>query len=165
MAVDPLGPLRVWPVPAAHAQERAHVGPWTAQGPAGTGDAVEVACVDDGDTGDQAAPVAAAHGLQLAGVKRPAAKRDHRVPHRAEPPPRQAPVSPSPPGIPGGFDPPVSRLDQPWCASRFSTPNRHRWPQLSARTRFTPQRLGGRRGVAARKAVLEHPVISNKIYF
>jgi transposase len=40
-----------------------------------TGDAVEVACVDQGYTGDPPAEAAAAHGMQLEVVKLPEAKK------------------------------------------------------------------------------------------
>jgi transposase len=73
MAVDTLGHLLAWHVTAANAQERAQVGQLTAQVQEVTGDAVEVAFVDQGDTGDQPAP-AAAHGIQLEVVKLPEAK-------------------------------------------------------------------------------------------
>jgi transposase len=74
MAVDTLGHLLALHVTAANEQERAQVGQWTERVQEVTGDAVEVAFVDQGYTGDQAAQAAAAHGIQLEVVKRPAAK-------------------------------------------------------------------------------------------
>jgi transposase len=74
VAVDSLGHLLALPVTAANAQERAQVGQLTAQVQEVTGDAVEVAFVDQGYTGDQPAQAAAAHGVQLEVVKLPAAK-------------------------------------------------------------------------------------------
>jgi transposase len=62
-------------VTAANAQERAQVGRLAEQVQAVTGDAVEVACVDQGYTGDQPAQDAAAHGIQLEVVKLPEAKK------------------------------------------------------------------------------------------
>jgi transposase len=73
MAVDTLGHLRAWPVPAANEQERTQVGQLTAQVQEITGDAVEVAFVDQGYPGDQPAQAAAAHGIHLAVVKLPEA--------------------------------------------------------------------------------------------
>jgi hypothetical protein len=46
----------------------------TARVPEVTGDAVEVAFVDQGDTGDHPTPAAAAQGVQLEVVKLPTAK-------------------------------------------------------------------------------------------
>jgi transposase len=40
-----------------------------------TGEAIEVACVDQGYTGDHPAQAAAVHGMQLEVVKRPEAKK------------------------------------------------------------------------------------------
>jgi transposase len=54
-AVDTLGHLLALHVTAANEQERAQVGQLTAQVQEVTGDAVEVACVDQGSTGDQPA--------------------------------------------------------------------------------------------------------------
>jgi transposase len=59
---------------AANAQERTQVGQLTARVPAVTGDAVAVAFVDQGYTGEQPAQAAAAHGIQLEVVKLPQAK-------------------------------------------------------------------------------------------
>jgi transposase len=74
MAVDTLGHLLALHVTAANAQERAQVGQLTAQVQEVTGDAVEVACVDQGYTSDQPAQAAAAHGIQLEVVKLPESK-------------------------------------------------------------------------------------------
>jgi transposase len=74
MAVDTLGHLLAWQVTAANEQDRAQVGHLTAQVQEVTGDAVEVACVDQGYPGDQPAQAAAAHGLQLEVVKLPEAQ-------------------------------------------------------------------------------------------
>jgi transposase len=75
LAVDTLGHLLAWHVTAANAQDRAQVEELAAQVQAVTGDAVEVACVDQGYAGDQPAPDAAAHGLHLEVVKLPEAKQ------------------------------------------------------------------------------------------
>jgi transposase len=75
MAVDTLGHLLALPVTAANEQERAQVGQLTEQVQEVTGDAVEVAFVDQGYTGDQPAQAAAAHGLQREVVKLPEAKK------------------------------------------------------------------------------------------
>ena len=74
MAVDTLGHLLALHVTAANEQERARVGQLTARVQAVTGEAVEVAFVDQGYTGDQPAQAAAAHGIQLDVVKLPEAK-------------------------------------------------------------------------------------------
>ena len=74
MAVDTLGHLLALHVTAANEQERAQVGQLTERGQEVTGDAVEVAFVDQGYTGDQPAQAAAAHGIQLEVVKLLAAK-------------------------------------------------------------------------------------------
>ncbi len=73
MAVDSLGHLLALHVTAANEQERAQVGQLTERVQEVTGDAVEVAFVDPGYTGDQPAQAAAAHGIQLEVVKLPAA--------------------------------------------------------------------------------------------
>ena len=75
MAVDTLGHLLALPGTAAHAQDRSHVHPWAEKVPEVTGDAVELASVDQGDTGAQAAQAAEAHHRQLAVVKLPEAKQ------------------------------------------------------------------------------------------
>jgi transposase len=74
-AVDPLGHLLALHVTAAIEQERAQVGRLAEQVQDVTGDPVEVACVDQGYTGDQPVQEAAAHGLQREVVKLPEAKQ------------------------------------------------------------------------------------------
>jgi transposase len=74
-AVDTLGHLLALVVTPANAQERAQVAELAAQVQAVTGDTVDLAWVDQGYTGDQAATAAAAHGIRLEVVKLPAAKR------------------------------------------------------------------------------------------
>jgi transposase len=74
MAVDTLGHLLALHVTAANEQERAPVEQLAEEVQAVTGDAVEVACVDQGYTGDQPA-AAAAHGMQREVVKLPEAKQ------------------------------------------------------------------------------------------
>jgi transposase len=74
-AVDTLGSLLALTVSPANADERTQVGALAAQVQAVTGEHVELACVDAGDTGDAAASAAAAHGVQLQVVTLPEAKR------------------------------------------------------------------------------------------
>jgi transposase len=69
-----LGPLLGLHVTAAGAQDRAQAAQLAEQVQAVTGAAVDVASADQGYTGDQATE-AAAHGMQLAVVKWPEAKR------------------------------------------------------------------------------------------
>jgi transposase len=64
-AGDTLGHLLALPVPPAHEQDRAQVAQWTGQVHEVTGEAIDVACVDQGDTGDPPAQAAAAHGMHL----------------------------------------------------------------------------------------------------
>jgi transposase len=75
LAVDTLGQLLALVVTPANAQERAQVGDLAAAVQEVTGDLVEVAFVDQGYTGEQAATDAAAHGIRLEVVKLPEAKR------------------------------------------------------------------------------------------
>jgi len=75
LAVDTLGHLLALLVTPANAQERAQVGDLAEQVQEATGDAVEVAFVDQGYTGADAAEAASAHGIRLAVVKLPEAKR------------------------------------------------------------------------------------------
>ncbi len=75
LAVDTLGHLLALLVTPANAQERAQVGDLAEQVQEATGDAVEVAFVDQGYTGADAAEAANAHGIRLAVVKLPEAKR------------------------------------------------------------------------------------------
>src|SRR5262245_53489999 len=73
MAVDTLGHLLALHVTAAHEQDRAQVERLADQVQAITGEAVEVAFVDQGYTGAQPAQDAAARGIQLEVVKLPEA--------------------------------------------------------------------------------------------
>jgi transposase len=75
LAVDTLGHLLALLVTPASAQDRAQVAALAEAVQAATGEAVEVAFVDQGYTGEQAAEDAAAHGIRLEVVKLPAAKR------------------------------------------------------------------------------------------
>jgi transposase len=75
MAVDTLGLLLAVRVTAASEQERAQVADLAADVQAATGQAVTLAFVDQGYTGDQPAADAAAHGIRLEVVKLPEAKR------------------------------------------------------------------------------------------
>jgi transposase len=75
MAVDTLGHLLALHVTAANEQDRAQVEQLAEEVQAVTGDAVEVAFVDQGYTGDQPAEAAAAHGMQLEVVKLSEAKK------------------------------------------------------------------------------------------
>ena len=75
MAVDTLGHLLALHVTAANEQDRRQVSVLAATVHAVTGDAVEVAFVDQGDTGEQAAQEAQAHHLRLDVVKLPEAKK------------------------------------------------------------------------------------------
>jgi len=65
MAVDTLGHLLALHVTAANEQERAQVAQMAATVQDVTGDAVAIAFVDQGYTGDQPAEDAAAHGMRL----------------------------------------------------------------------------------------------------
>ena len=75
MAVDTLGHLLALHVTPAHEQDRTQVEQLTAQVQEVTGEAIEVAFVDQGYTGDQPAQDAAAHGIHLEVVKLPEAKK------------------------------------------------------------------------------------------
>lgn len=75
MAVDTLGHLLALHITAANEQDRAQVEQLAGQVQEVTGDAVEVAFVDQGYTGDQPAQDAAVHGLHLEVVKLPEAKK------------------------------------------------------------------------------------------
>ena len=75
VAVDTLGNLLAVAVTPANEQERAQVGELAAQVQAATGQSVELAYVDQGYTGEEAASQAAAHGIQLEVVKLTTAKR------------------------------------------------------------------------------------------
>ena len=75
IAVDSLGQLLALLVTPANEQERAQVAELAAEVQQATGEAVEVAFVDQGYTGDQPAQDAASHGIRLEVVKLPTAKR------------------------------------------------------------------------------------------
>jgi transposase len=75
VAVDTLGNLLAMVVTPANEQERAQVAQLAAQVQEVTGDHVELAYVDQGYTGDDAAEAAQEHGIQLEVVKLPEAKR------------------------------------------------------------------------------------------
>lgn len=75
LAVDTLGHLLALSVTAADEQDRAQVSELCEQVQAATGETVEIAFVDQGYTGHQAAEDAAAHGIRLEVVKLPEAKR------------------------------------------------------------------------------------------
>ena len=75
IAVDTLGQLLALRVTAANAQDRAQVQVLAEQVQTLTGDSVEVAFVDQGYTGEQAAHDAQAHGIRLEVVKLPEAKK------------------------------------------------------------------------------------------
>jgi transposase len=75
LAVDTLGQLLAVLVTPANAQDRAQVDALAKQIQEATGEAVEVAFVDQGYTGEQPVQDAAAHGIRLEVVKLPAAKR------------------------------------------------------------------------------------------
>jgi transposase len=74
-AVDPLGHLLALVVTPADAQDRAQVAALADAVQEATGDTVEMAWVDQGDTGEQAEADAAARGIRLEVVKLPEAKR------------------------------------------------------------------------------------------
>lgn len=75
MAVDTLGYLLGLYVTPANEQERAQVDELARQVQEATGDQVEVAFVDQGYTGDDAAQAAREHGIELIVVKLPEAKK------------------------------------------------------------------------------------------
>jgi transposase len=74
LAVDTLGQLLAVLVTPANEQDRAQVAALTEQIQAVTGEAVEVAFVDQGYTGEQPAADAQQHGIRLEVVKLPTAK-------------------------------------------------------------------------------------------
>jgi transposase len=74
MAVDTLGHLLALHVTPADEQDRAQVAQLTAQVQDITGEAIEVAFVDQSYTGDHPTQDAAAHGIHLEVVKLPEAK-------------------------------------------------------------------------------------------
>jgi transposase len=73
-AVDTLGHLLALLVTPANAQERDQVAALAAAVQEATGEAVAVAFVDEGYTGEEPAAAAAAHGIRLEVVKLPEAK-------------------------------------------------------------------------------------------
>ena len=75
MAVDTLGNLLALRVTAANVNERAEVGPLTREVQAVTDNNVEVAFVDQGYDGPNAAEAAEANGIELIVVKPPEAKK------------------------------------------------------------------------------------------
>jgi transposase len=75
LAVDTLGHLLALLVTPADEQERAQVSELARRVQAATGESVEVAFVDQGYTGEQAAADAATRGIRLEVVKLPQAKR------------------------------------------------------------------------------------------
>ena len=75
MAVDTLGHLLALHVTPANEQDRSQVSPLAAKVQDVTGDAVELAYVDQGYTGEQAAQAAEAHHMHLEVVKLPEAKK------------------------------------------------------------------------------------------
>lgn len=75
MAVDTLGHLLALLVTPANEQDRAQVGQLAQAVQEATGDTVEVAFVDQGYTGDEAAQAAEEQGMRLEVVKLPEAKQ------------------------------------------------------------------------------------------
>lgn len=75
LAVDTLGQLLAVTVTPANEQERAQVAELAGQVQAATGESVEIAFVDQGYTGADAAADAEQHGIRLEVVKLPSAKR------------------------------------------------------------------------------------------
>jgi transposase len=75
LAVDTLGQLLAVLVTPANEQERAQVAELAAKVQEATGDSVEIAFVDQGYTGEQAADAAEQHGIRLEVVKLPTTKR------------------------------------------------------------------------------------------
>jgi transposase len=75
LAVDTLGQLLALHVTPANEQDRAQVADLAEAVQASTGERVELAFVDQGYTGDQAAADAEAHGIRLEVVKHTEAKR------------------------------------------------------------------------------------------
>jgi transposase len=75
LAVDTLGHLLALCVTAADEQDRAQVSELAKRVQEETGETVEIAFVDQGYTGDNAADAAEEHGIKLEVVKLPTAKR------------------------------------------------------------------------------------------
>jgi transposase len=83
LAVDTLGHLLALHVTAADAQDRAQVDHLAHQVQEATGHTVEIAFVDQGYTGEQAADAALQHGIRLEVVKLPDARKGFvRLPRR-----------------------------------------------------------------------------------
>ncbi len=74
-AVDTLGDLLALVITPAHEQDRAPVGQLATAVREATGEQVELASVDQGDTGDAAAQAGARQGIELVVVKLPGTKR------------------------------------------------------------------------------------------
>lgn len=75
LAVDTLGHLLALCVTAANEQDRAQVAELAERVQAETGESVEIAFVDQGYTGENAADAAEEHGIKLEVVKLPTAKK------------------------------------------------------------------------------------------
>jgi len=75
LAVDTLGHLLALCVTAADEQDRAQVSELAERMQAETGETVEIAYVDQGYTGENAADAAEGHGIRLEVIKLPTAKR------------------------------------------------------------------------------------------
>ncbi len=82
LAVDTLGQLLARHVTPANVQERSQVGKLAEAVQAATGQAVEIAFVDQGYIGAAPAAAADAHGIKLEVVKLPGAKRGFVLPPR-----------------------------------------------------------------------------------
>jgi transposase len=75
LAVDTLGHMLALHVTSASEEDRAQVGRLARDVQAATGDSVEVAFVDQGDTGERPADAANDHGIRLEVVRLPEAKK------------------------------------------------------------------------------------------
>lgn len=75
VAVDTLGELLAVKATPADAQDRAHVAELAGQVQKLTGESVQLAYVDQGYTGEEAAAAASRQGIQLEVIKRTEAKR------------------------------------------------------------------------------------------
>jgi len=75
LAGDTIGRLLALRVTAADEQDRAQVSELAKRAQKETGETVEIACVDQGYTGENAANAAGAHGIKLEVVKLPTLKR------------------------------------------------------------------------------------------
>ena len=83
MAVDPLGQVLAVVVTPANEPARVPVAALAEPVHAVTGESVDVALVDQGDTGEQPAADTHAHGVRLEGINRSDANRDFvLLPHR-----------------------------------------------------------------------------------